>query len=96
MGKVLRCKKAKTDRHVKPKVRSIKVPQTRLEHDHVDLVGLLPESEGSRYFPTMVDRTIRWAEATPLADIRAETIARGFIDAWIARFGVTATVISDR
>lgn len=34
-----------------------------------------------------MNRYTRRPEAIPLADITAETVARGFVDGWIARFG---------
>ena len=44
----------------------------------------------------MIDRTIHWPEAVPLSSISTEVCVRTFISAWILRFGVPATLTSDR
>ncbi|MFO0004092.1 MAG: hypothetical protein ACK559_23470, partial [bacterium] len=52
--------------HTAP-VQPIPIPERRFTHVHVDLVGPLPTSaEGFKYLFTMVDRSSRWLEATPL------------------------------
>ena len=63
---------------------------------HVDIVGPFPESAGNRYLLTMIDRTTRWTEVCPLPDIRADTTTAAFVSTWISRYGVPATVTSDR
>ena len=40
--------------------------------------------------------SIRWPEAIPMADCTAQTCAQAFLSGWIARFGVPASVTSDR
>ena len=44
----------------------------------------------------MIDRTTRWPEAVPLSSISTEVCVRTFISAWVSRFGVPATLTSDR
>ena len=42
-------------------------------HVHLDLVGLLPSSQGFSYLLAMIDRTSRWPEAVPLSSIPSES-----------------------
>ena len=63
----------------------------------MDLVGPLPTSHaGHRYLLTIIDRSIRWFDAVPLADISAETVLEAFIISWVARFGEPQCVTCDR
>ncbi len=62
----------------------------------MDLVGPLPPSRGHTYLFTIIDRTSRWPEAIPLASITAADCARALFAGWVSRFGVPATITSDR
>jgi hypothetical protein len=44
----------------------------------------------------MIDRHTRWIEAIPIPNMEASTCADAFIASWVSRFGVPATVTSDR
>jgi hypothetical protein len=44
----------------------------------------------------MIDRHTRWIEAIPIPNMEASTCADAFIAGWVSRFGVPATVTSDR
>jgi hypothetical protein len=80
--------------HLQP--TEIPVPHRRFAHLHVDLVGPLPPSRGHTYLFTIIDRTSRWPEPIPLASITAADCARAFFAGWVSRFGVAATITSDR
>ena len=63
----------------------------------VDLVGPLPVSaDGYLYIFTIIDHTTRWLEAVPLKEISASTCSQVFFSHWVSRFGMLATVTSDR
>ena len=75
---------------------SFPVPSSRFEHLHVDIVEPFPPSRGYTYLFTVIDRFTRWPEVIPMADCTAQTCAQAFLSGWIARFGVPASVTSDR
>lgn len=92
----LSCQRSKVHRHTKAPVEKLPLPDSRFRHVHMDLVGPLPPSNGYRYLLTIVDRYSRWPEAIPLHDMTAETVARAFVETWIARFGIPETVTTDQ
>uniref|UniRef100_A0ABD2WZR0 Integrase catalytic domain-containing protein n=1 Tax=Trichogramma kaykai TaxID=54128 RepID=A0ABD2WZR0_9HYME len=61
----------------------------------MDIVTLV-ESEGYTHALTMIDRYARWPEAVPIADMQAETVARAFIETWVARYGAPETITTDQ
>jgi len=81
---------------VKASIPAISVPSRRFSHVHIDIVGPLPSSQNCSYILTMIDRTTRWLEAVPISSISTETCVKAFISTWISRFGVPATLTSDR
>jgi hypothetical protein len=92
----LQCQRGKVHRHVHLQPTEIPVPHCRFAHLHMDLVGLLPPSRGHTYLFTIIDRTSRWPEAIPLASLTAADCARALFAGWVSRFGVPATITSDR
>ncbi len=92
----LHCHWGKVHKHVHLQPAEIPVPHHHFTHIHVDLVGLLPPSHGHNYLFTIIDQTSRWPEAIPLASIIAADCARALFASWVSRFGVPATIISDR
>jgi transposase InsO family protein len=92
----LHCKRSKVHKHVHLQLEQIEVPRRRFAHIHVDLVSPLPRSAGYSYLLTVLDRTTRWPEAIPLAAVTAADCAAGLLHGWVQRFGVPATITSDR
>ena len=90
------CQSSKVHHHTHAPLTTRDPPSARFRDLHVDLVGPLPVSEGMSYLFTIVDRFTRWPEAIPLPDCRTETVIKGFLRHWIARFGIPADLVSDR
>ena len=90
------CQRAKLISHVKARLGQFEVPERRFDHVNVDLVGPLPPSRGFTHLLTMVDRTTRWPEVTPLSATTSADVARAFISTWVARFGAPSDLSSDR
>ena len=90
------CQQSKISRHVRAPLARFEVPQRRFTHINLDLVGPLPASQEYTYLLTIVDRSTRWPEATPLSDISAQTCAKALVANWVARFGLPSDITSDR
>lgn len=98
------CQSSKIVKHTKSPINNFNLPSNRFGSVHIDIVGPLPsvklnhESYISpfKYLLTCIDRSTRWIEAVPIADISAVTIAIAFLNGWVSRFGVPYYVITDR
>jgi hypothetical protein len=91
------CHKAKPANKPAAAVQPLPVPLARFSEVHIDIVGPLPAtSEGFQYLLTVIDRSTRWAEAMPLKTVGAANCAVAFVAGWVSRFGVPATMVSDR
>ena len=67
---------------------------------YIDLVGPLPENEyrGQRvsYLLTMMDGFTKWAEAIPVGEITARSVAKVVLEQWVARYGIPDQIHSDQ
>ena len=62
----------------------------------VDILQLPLTTEGNRYVVCFVDYLTKWVEAFAVADQRAETIVRLFVEEVACRHGVPEELLSDR
>ena len=92
----LQCQRAKIQHHTSTPIGQFPPPDARFAHVHIDLVGPLPPCKGFTYLLTCVDRFTRWPEVIPLTDMTAASVAQAFLSGWIARFGVPASLTTDR
>ncbi len=91
------CQHGKVTKQPPAPLQEIPVTARHFSHVHVDLVGPLPPSEeGHMYLLTVIDRSTRWVEAMPLKNMETATCVENFVARWVARFGVPASVLSDR
>ena len=91
------CQKAKITRQPSAPVQPIPIPSRRFTHLHLDLVGPLTTScDGHAHVMTMIDRSTRWVEVIPLTSTTATACADAHVSRWISRFGVPATITTDR
>lgn len=90
------CQKSKIQRHTRSALEKYIAPNNRFEHVNIDIVGPLPPSGNYKYILTMIDRFSRWPEAAPMVDQTAATVAKTFVETWIARFGCPAKISVDR
>ena len=90
------CQQCKVSRHNKFLPNQFVTPDERFDHIHIDLVGPLLYSNGFTHLLTCIDRYTRWAEAIPIVDTSAPTVARAFYDNWIARYGSPTIITTDQ
>jgi len=66
------------------------------ERWYIDLTGPHPKSDrGSVYILTCLDSFTKWAEAFPLRNKEAETVAKVLVEQVFCRFGTPVSVLSD-
>ena len=89
----MQCQRAKIQYHVRSPLSSFPALKAPFQIVHVDLVGLLPSSQGFSYLLTCINHFTRWPKAIP---ITAETVVQAFINGWVSRLGVPSTIATDR
>jgi transposase InsO family protein len=63
----------------------------------LDLTGPHPATSGGhRYILTFIDHFSRWAEAVPVRNQEAVTVAKALVVHWISRFGCPLQILTDQ
>jgi hypothetical protein len=98
-NKCQQCQAAKVTKQPTAAAQSIAVPTTRFTHVPWTLWGLSRPplmALHTSHIIMMVDRSSRWAEATPLSITTAAACLDAFYATWVARYGVPVVVTTDR
>lgn len=75
----------------------VPIPDTAFEKVGIDIMGNFPQSDkGNKYIVTAICYNTRYLETRAIADQRAETIAKFFLEKIILRHGAPKEVTSDR
>lgn len=87
---------SKANQHTNSPIGVFLQPDSRFVHVHMDLVFPLPRLNGFNYLSTCIDRLTKFPVAIPITDIKAETVAKFFMQNCVAIFGTPITVRTDR
>ena len=90
------CQRAKIYRRNVASLRRFSLPDIKFSEIHIDLIGLLCESNGHNHLLTIICRYSHHVEAIPLRDATAKSCADAFILHWISRFGSPKIIVTDR
>ncbi|XP_066981407.1 uncharacterized protein [Macrobrachium rosenbergii] len=71
-------------------------PRRCFGHIHIDVIGPLLQSRGARYLLAIIDRSIRWPEATPMEEPSTASCAEALLPCWISHFRVLDSISTDR
>ena len=67
-----------------------------MERIAMDLTGPHPTSKsGNMYILTIMDVFTKWAEAIPIRNKEAVTVARALVDVFLSRFGMPLQILTD-
>ena len=86
---------SESERHYKPPLHLISV-NCPFQIIGVDLMELLKTRKGNKYVIVVQDYLTKWPLVYPLADQKAQTIAKILIEEIIPFFGVPESLLSDR
>ena len=82
------CNRCKPHRVIRPPLDTRPTVMPRFHDVQIDIIGLMPESEGMRYCLTVLDRTLPYFDAIPMAQATTTACAQAFIRQWVSHFGL--------
>jgi transposase InsO family protein len=85
--------RGKAPKHGEMQTMLVGAPMERLG---IDLCGPFPTSEGHKYILTTICHFTRWAEAIPIPNKEAHTVATALVNNVISRFGTPIQILSDQ
>ena len=81
----------------KGELQPMEYPTTPFEMVSMDIMGSLTETpRKNRYIIVMMDYCTRWMEASPLKNMRSETIADYFVNQILVRHGAITKILTDQ
>ena len=90
------CNVRKTNYQPPVEMQDTNVPYVPWGRISLDIVGPLNKTDNNnKYIQTCVDFLTRYPECIPLQDIRAETVAKAFVENIICRFGTPRELLTD-
>ncbi|XP_068226460.1 uncharacterized protein [Palaemon carinicauda] len=92
----INCQTSKISRQTTSEIGNFKQPMRRFSHVHINVVGPLTPSGGDCFLLTVIDRSNRWIEATPMQDSSTPSCVNILFSSWISRFGVPDDITTDR
>lgn len=97
VSKCDQCKRQKYSVGVKQPMSVTTTANSALEKIYLDIVGPLPrDANGYCYVLTLQCELTKFTEAYPLHNKDAASVARGFVDNFVLRFGIPREIATDR
>jgi transposase InsO family protein len=91
------CQLLKPRHEFKAPLGDVAEPTRPFEILAIDVLGPFPVTpDKNRYILTFMDHLTRYAEAVPIPDTTARTVARAYVTAIISRHGASTKLLSDR
>lgn len=91
------CQTSKVSRYTQPPLIEIHVPSRQFTELNVDIVRLLPPSQGFRYLLMVMDHNTCWIEVAELQDINSTTVIQQFLWVWISsRYRCLVPIVTNR
>lgn len=91
------CQLRKTGQRKRAPMERFNEVREPFERTALDIVGPLPTTtEGNKYVLVFVDHFTKYAEALPLKDQKAETVARAFVEKIVLRHGTPQQLLTDQ